>query len=518
MKIDRFIKINRKFWSQFRTKDNGKKLLIEEPGNPAITHANAIFAKIINQAKGYVPVWLHDECCQKLEILQSYFPDAKIMTTQKKLFSQRIRAVIIASIKFLKIYFTRDILNFYYDGIKYGDILYDTYLFENKLATIKKIDFKILKNIAKCIFRHLKIKNILQNGDYAGVLVSHQTGISGGVMLRTALRYGYQGYLRCGHHQSTLQCHKKLNDVYNYEYKPSPADINQIIVQLKPNFKKTFLEILKKQISGKTTKEELDAFSKNNKYYTNRASFNKDHGLNPNKKNVFIMLHAFNDYPHSHFRWMIFKDYYDWFIQTLEFAKKNNKVNWIFKQHPSIKYYPTKDVDFKKLFSECPDNIIYINENNQIDTRSLIYCADLIVTCLGSAGFELPAMGGIPSLVAGNNVYTGLGFSLEPKTKKEYFEILDKAYKIERLTPQARGRAQAAYIYIYQFSRVDISVCPILSRDEEKNKNINSWYWKKATKLYQEKKDVFLREVKNYIKDVSQPNFKQLTSFKDDQL
>ena len=515
-----FIKENRKFWSQFKIKKGEQKLLIEEPSSPAITHVNAIFAKIINQAKSYMPVWLYDKHYQKRQLLQSYFPDAKIIIQKKPSFHklQKLYILVIVLIKFLKIYLTKNILGFKYNGVKYGDILYDTYLGKNHVATIRKIDCKMIKIIAHCISQHLKIKTILKNGNYAGVLVSHQVGVLSGVMLRTALHYGYQGYLRCGHHQSSLQCLKKPDEVYDYEYKPFPSDIDHIINQLGSSFDEIFSKVFKKQISGKGSKDGLAAFSKNNKYYTNRTAFNKDYRLNPNKKNVFIMLHAFNDYPHSHFRWMIFKDYYDWFIQTLKFAKKNNKVNWVFKQHPSIKYYITKDVDFKKLFSKCLNNIVYIDENSQIDTRSLIYCADLIVTCLGSAGFELPAMGAIPSLTAGDNHYAQLGFAIEPKTKKEYFEILNRADKIEKLTPRAQKRAQATYIHIYQFSRVNISICPTLSFDQEKDKNINSWYWKKVAKLYQEKKDIFLHEVKGYIKDVSKPHFKRLNSFKKGQL
>ena len=202
------VKENRKFWSQFTIKDNGQKLLIEEPGWAMILHGNAIFAMIINQAKGYTPAWLCKKGCQERKLLESYFPNIEIVTTRKKSLPRELRklhAVIIALIKFLKIYFTKDILGFHYDGVKYGDIVYDSYLHENKVATIKKIDFKIVKIVALCIFRHLKIKNVLRKGNYAGVLVAHAIGIDSGVMLRTALRYGYRGYLRSGHHQSTLQ-------------------------------------------------------------------------------------------------------------------------------------------------------------------------------------------------------------------------------------------------------------------------------------------------------------------------
>ncbi len=507
MKIDEFTKVNRKFWSQFKIKNNGQKLLIEEPGRITILHANAIFAMIINQAKGYMPVWLG----KNNRLVQSYLPDTEFIAQKKQLL--KLYTAILAIPKFLKVLLTKDILGFHYDKVKYGDIVYDTYLFENKVATIKKIDFKIFKIISKCIFRHIKIKNILQNGNYAGVLVSHLIGVSSGVMLRSALRYGYCGYIRSGHHKSTLQCFKKLDEVYSkYSYKPSSKDVNQILAQSGSKLEKIFSEVFKKHIAGEYSRDGLTAFSKNNKHYVDRASFNKNYKLNPSKKNVFVALHALNDHPHSHFRWMIFKDYYNWFIQTLEFAKKNNKVNWIFKQHPSVKYFPTKDVDFNKLFSKCPNNVIYINENDQIDTRSLIHCADLVVTCLGSIGFELPAMGAIPSVTAGDNNYTQLDFALEPKTKKEYFEILNKADKIEKLTPQAQNRAKTTYIYIYKISRVNFTAYPRLSAFEEKDKNIDSLYWDKILIQYETKKNTILKEIECYIKTVKNPKFKKLCS------
>jgi hypothetical protein len=514
--MDEFIKENKIFWSQFTINNNGKKLLVEEPIRPDITHANAIFVAIINQARGYSPVWLYNKHCQKIELLQSYFPGVNITIIQKKLLVRKFRVLFIVLIKFLKIYFTKDILKFSYNGVKYGDIIYDAYLSKYQVATIRKIDTRIIKLIAFCIFRHIKIRNILQNDDYAGVLVSHQIGISSGVMLRVALAYGYQGYLRCGHHQATLQRFESIDEVYDYEYKPLPFEIRLIIKRLRTkNLEKVFLKVSKKQIGGEGDQSISDAFSQDKHYYTNRKFFNQDYHLDSNKKNIFVMLHAFNDYPHSHFRWMIFKDYYDWFIQTLKFAKKDKSVNWIFKQHPSIKHYITKDISFKEIFSKCPENIIYIDENNQIDTQSLIYCADLIVTCLGSAGFELPALGAIPSVTAGDNFYTQLGFAIEPKSREEYYDVLSNVSKIEKLSSQQQKIAKATYIYIYQFSRVRVSVCPMLSLDKGRDKNINYWYWKKVTKLYQQESVNFLNEVQTYIKDVSKSDFKKLNSFKE---
>ncbi|MHA1492199.1 MAG: hypothetical protein ACTSRI_21430, partial [Promethearchaeota archaeon] len=122
---------------------------------------------IINQAKGYRPVWLCRKNKKEHQLIKSYFKNAEILTTKKKWLFKKLYAIIITFFKFIKIFLSKDILEFYYDKVKYGDIVYDAYLFENKVSTIKKIDFKIFKIISKCIFRHIKIKNILQNGNYA---------------------------------------------------------------------------------------------------------------------------------------------------------------------------------------------------------------------------------------------------------------------------------------------------------------------------------------------------------------
>lgn len=507
-----FIPRNRDFWAIFSTQGTAQKILVEEPsGTPMITHVGAIFTVILNRAKSFTPVWLFSPRWD-IELLKSYVPTAEYVIPPKLSWFSRLRMILFAIWKFVIMYVTRDILSFSYDGVKYGDIVYDTYLALEKLATIRKIDVKILHIIYACIRRHENIRRVLSSDAFEAVLVAHQIGIGSGVMLRTALRYGYKGYLRAGHHQSTLQCFEKLDEVYDYEYKPFLQDVDAVIARLGPEFDRVYKSVFDKELSGKGTKDGLYAFSKDNKYYHDRDSFNQDYGLDSKKRNVFVMLHAFNDHPHSHFRWMIFKDYYDWFIETLRFAQKNDRVNWIFKQHPSIKFYTTKDVSFDSLFSDSPKNIVYISGNDQIDTRSLVYCADLVITCIGSAGFELPAMAGIPSVTAGDNFYTGLGFALEPKTKEQYFEILSNAHNIERLTPEQQKRAQAAYMYIYQFSRVSMPACPILSHEEEKDSNANTWYWGKVRNLYDTREEIIMNELRNYIAEVAKPKFKRLSS------
>lgn len=509
--MDEFLKINRQFWSNYALKPGGPKLLVEEMGLPMILHMNAWFGNLLNLAKGYQPVWLNGEKYDAA-LIKSYFPQSEPVNQTGPGWWLKIYALAAATLKFPKIAWTGNILDFYFDGVKYGDIVYDSYLFTHKVSTIKKIRLNLIKQMALCVHRHLKVKAILKSGDYVGVLVSHQVGIRSGVLLRVALRYGYHGYFRFG----TVLCdYQKLAEIYDYPLKPTPAEIDLIIAKLGDKLEPIFEEVLTKHVSGQSTKDGLHAFAKSNKYYTDRQKFNADFGLPQSQKNIFIMLHAFIDSPHSHFKWMIFKDYYDWFYQTLRFAKQHPEYNWIFKQHPSAKYYQTGDVDFKELFKEAGRNIVYLDDDNQLDTRSLIDCADAVVTCLGSAGFEIPAMGGVPSVTAADNFYTGLGFAREPKNKQEYFDVLAQADKLEKLSAAALERAKATFIYIRDAAIYNISAYPKLSFSEEKDKNIASWYWTRISAAYQANERAISQEIDYCLNKLARPDFKKLTGLEE---
>lgn len=222
------------------------------------------------------------------------------------------------------------------------------------------------------------------------------------------------------------------------------------------------------------------------------------------------MLHAFTDYPHSHFNGMIFKDYGDWFLQTLDFAKTHKNANYIFKQHPTDKFYPIQDIDFIELFKDAPSNIKFLSTEDKIDTRSLETIADAVVTCVGSAGFEMPAFYAIPSIIAGDSPFSGYDFVKEPKTKKEYFSILENIDKIEKISLLAQKQAQAVYLFIYKYCTVDYSFIPIIDYEQHFNVDSKQIFYDKIKLLYESKKQICQNELARYSFEVSRNDFKAL--------
>ncbi len=491
-----------------------KTLLIEEPSIPILDNANAYFARLVCQAKGYQPIVMSDNLHHDSRFHKLHLNSFDTYEHSKNPLPLHVLGWIwiVARIKYLSLFLGQSILNLHYAGVKYGDLIYDQYLVDNELGTIHQIDRRVIATIEQCLLRHHTILQALRRSHAAAVLVSQQVSIRMGVVLRVALKYGYEGYLRAGHHESTLQRFTKPDEVYDYEYKPSPVDLKNLLHQAGRNIDKMYQAALKRQIAGFGDKEGLDAYNRDHLFYRSRKLFHKNLGLNPAKANIFVMLHALNDHPRSHFRQMLFQDFYHWMMETLAIAKKNNHVNWIFKQHPSIKYYSALDVDYKKIFTNLPDHIKYMDIDSQIDTRSLGYCADLVVTCLGSAGFEIPALSGVPAITAGDNHYSGLGIAREPRTIQEYTNYLvNLKNRPPKLSRTVIERARGAYIYIYETSRVPVHICPRVSLEEEKTSDQGNWYWRKVMLQKKTYATEISHETGIYISCIKMKSFKRLS-------
>lgn len=511
MGLAEFIEKNRNLWKDSTNEKCYKRLLIEEMGCPFLVHGLANFSILLNKARGYQPIWIPNKDLS-LDFLKSYVPSAENAKMYKLNFLDKTKIFISSVIAYIKVLIKRDILSFKYDGIKYGDIVYDGYLDRKQIGSIKHIDLLVLSYIKKCIRRHVIITKTLEMNNISAVLVSHRIGILSAVLLRVALKNGCEVYSETGVHRTTIMRNFGMDEMIKYEFTPTKEEIDELISLSQEKFDKLYDFVRDFHISGNSSADAKYAFSSDSNFYKDRELFAKDYKLDSDKKNIFVMLHAFTDFPHSHFKWMIFKDYADWFLQTLKFAKKDRNVNWIFKRHPSDKFYPTKDIDYKKLFKNLPDNVIFLDNDNQLDTRSLINVSDAIITCLGSAGFEIPAMAGVPSITAADNHYQGFGFSMNPQTKKEYFEILNNLKNIKKLTSEQQKIAKAVYMFVNYFSCVNFSGMPFLTLEDHHKPNMNDWFWDKVIELYDLNADLIKKEMNIYSTEIAKDNFKALRS------
>ena len=138
-------------------------------------------------------------------------------------------------------------------------------------------------------------------------------------------------------------------------------------------------------------------------------------------------MHCFSDAPHVCGE-LIFNDYYDQFIQTLKFLKKNDsKSLWLVKPHPARADYGEKGLVEKELKNHNIDNLILCPDN--INNMQLFNYIDNLVTGVSTISLEF-ACHGKRSIISGDAPYYHKELFMKPKDKNQYFSLIKNIDKI----------------------------------------------------------------------------------------
>lgn len=170
-----------------------------------------------------------------------------------------------------------------------------------------------------------------------------------------------------------------------------------------------------------------------NKKVLSRNDFYNEYKLDPSKKTVVIMSHTFSDAVYNYGE-LYFRDYYDWLEKTLQLAGKIDTVNWVLKPHPTRASY-NESVDSIELMFEKYKKSHMAFLDDSVSAESIINFADAQVTIGGNSGGEFSCFG-IPTVIVGKPYYRGFGYTIEPKTYKEYAKVLEKMNKIKPLSDE----------------------------------------------------------------------------------
>jgi len=505
-----FINTNRDFWSKFKELDTNDTLLVETSDHPVINHANAVMAKMVARAKHLRIAWLKDKIADE-DMMLSYSTDSIFLEYSKiNLF---IKSWFLISSIFYYLFYVAIInrlLSFRYKGIPYGDFIYDGYLSDCSMATLHRFDLRIIKIFNFTLSQDWKARLILKKNPIKAVLVSHYIGLIIGPLSRVAMQANIPVYWKGGGHEViNLSVFNSLSQIYDYPKKPSNETIDLLV-----RMHREAVDVDFKEFINNVDNPFYGALSVayNNVIFSDvtRESFLKTMNLD-NKPIIFIMLHAFNDQPHSHFKKMLFGDYCDWFIKTFRFARKDMSKNWIFKEHPANKFYKTKDLNLNKMMKNLPNHIRFVSQDSDVKASTVLNVSDMIITCMGTAGVEMPALKGIPAVVAGNTFYDGFGFTIEPKSKKEYFEIL-KEIKPGVLLPEQQQRARCCYMYLNKYCMMPFAAGPAVTFKEASTNldELKISYPERIIDAYKINKDIIYNQFNEYVSEIRKEDFKQL--------
>ena len=330
--------------------------------------------------------------------------------------------------------------NFQVNQILVGDLIYDRYIRTGSEYLNPNIySFKFLRLLFFSILKINIICKIFTNYNICYCLIGSKSYLSmSALILRVSKKFGIK----------TLLIGGGIYHIYrdNYNEEPSKYCIQKVIK--KTNKKKLIKEADKyfeNRINGRFFSDTNQAIRSWDEKYWSKFSANKIFlkrlkiQKNKYKKLIVFASHSFSE--NNHYTGsIIFRDYFQQFIQTIEFAKKDKNNLWLFKLHPASKEkYNELDTSLEILKKNLSPNIFICPL--RFSNKLLFKYADLIISSRGTINIEA-ACYGVPNLITTGAYYDGFGFSDRVRTKRQYFDYLSKKKKYKRLNKRVQKKAK----------------------------------------------------------------------------
>ena len=384
------------------------------------------------------------------KLLNSYMPESIINISLPRSFFDVLSSLRKSVSIFKSINTPAEVMDITFKGIWLGDLIYDTYIRDTGCGTIEKPDLMLFRKILEAIFLCKIYEKIIVKYKITHVVTGHIVYNRFGIFVRMAAKHGAIIYSKKGTNNCIVKKYTSMDQLKLSELTIAPELFDEIHMK----HRKIARLVADKYLNDRTSGNINDIDAKN-AYGTlrtaSKGSVLKELGLDTTKPLVFILSHVFSDAPHCN-DYYLFLDHYDWAYQTLSHIKNIDSVNWILRDHPanSHHFFQSKNSMAsiaKEIYGEhFPPNVT-IMPDKQFSTKTVIDMADGIVTGYGTIAIEAASFG-IRPLLAGSSPFSGLGFTIDPKNRDEYFSYLQNLFLRDFDCPIDVDKARTA-IFIY---------------------------------------------------------------------
>lgn len=184
----------------------------------------------------------------------------------------------------------------------------------------------------------------------------------------------------------------------------------------------------------------------------NPEALRKKLGFDNGKKIACLFCHVSWDLSFDLSK-MIFDNANQWLSESLKVIFEIKNVNWIIRVHPGEKVSGslyTNDDFIKENFKDIPGHVKILWSDSEINSLGLYKLLDVGITLFGTMGAELPVLGK-PVISGGEAHFSNKGFTIDAKTKEEYFNLLKNIESIKKPDKvQIDIARQYAYSYFIQ--------------------------------------------------------------------
>lgn len=464
-----FAAVNAVAWRIHEVQGNnsGQRVLVEGlNSHKAYLMINLIVGSHLMREHGLAGAGLLHEPNAEIETMfRSYgISEFHYLSDRDLSLSGRLRAGVAASCMVAVSSGMDDLLQQNIHGVYIGKCAYDWYLRGMGAGTVDSCTVLFFAMLATAIGYAEYASKLFSCGRFPVVVQAERQFVPEGPLFQTALACGCMVYSRGGGPTSFT--------VFRFD-SPAQAYCNThrygeaLFEHVWRNHRETAVEVggrfMADRFSGNVRRNDIPDASLAYAASTemDRTTLCQRFGWDPAKPIVAVMSNMLNDGVFTN-RWSLFRDNYTWLVETVRAIATIDTVNWFVKAHPSDQKNAVKITGrhvYEQWAGDCPHVGFY---HNEWGNRSIPRIVDAVLTAHGSAGLEYSCFG-IPCVLGGESLYSGLGFTHEPKTPEEYFETLRNIHTLGRLKPEQIERAKV-FTYIYMtLSRVESRILPDVS-------------------------------------------------------
>jgi len=142
----------------------------------------------------------------------------------------------------------------------------------------------------------------------------------------------------------------------------------------------------------------------------------------------------------------------EWITRTVRYFTSRTDVQLVIRIHPGERYskgFSAIEI-INKVEKQLPENIHVVGPLEKVNTYDVMRLTALGLVYTTTTGLEM-AMDGIPVVIAGETHYRKRGFTFDPNTWDEYFEILDRVLANPARPRLTDDQIDMAWNYAYRF-------------------------------------------------------------------
>jgi hypothetical protein len=340
-----------------------------------------------------------------------------------------------------------DVLNIEFDGIRVGDVIYDTYLRELEEKTVELDDPRLRTMIFEAARLFCAAREYFSRHKVVAVMPWRTVYLKCGILCRLALARQVPVYLMpyrpafflqaLDPNLSTGMCNPTKRFPY-YRYR-------EIFEKLSPEEQAAGRAKARASLAERLSGKEDPGVLRGRSAYTAPTTERILPATGTPK--ILILLHDFCDAVHS-FRHMLFADFYEWAKYTFAQAAET-EFEWYAKPHPNSLRSESKNALNRETIAELSAAYPRIRIlDGGVSNRQLVQEGIAAAfTVHGTAGHEFAAMG-VPVVNAGDNLHVSFDFNLNPRSVEEYARCIAEAGRLHHVVDQAQVEA---FYYMHYF-------------------------------------------------------------------